>query len=315
MNTVSNYYLINAILPITMIKNIQLLIGFCIVMASCKTPLVLDNVNVAHLQTDTLQVVAVNSSTDIRIKETSGLIEIADHFWTNNDSGGGKVLFQLDDKGRILKEVELDVPANIDWESLAADDMYFYVADFGNNHGKRENLRIFKGLKEDLLNKELVPTQTITFNYEDQDIFYSGYNHNFDAEALISYHNHLYIFSKNWLNKKCKVYKLPKSPGDHVAKKIDAFDTKGLITGADISEDQNEIALIGYTHNIITKEFFSFLITITDWQGDAFFSGNVNRMPLSIGRQTEAISYKKSGELWISAENEGLGDSSLFKVN
>ena len=283
---------------------------------SCKAPSIVPTVTEQEeqRQADTLTAVALNSSTDIRIKETSGLIVISNHLWTHNDSGGGKVLYQLDDFGEITKEVTLDVPANIDWESLAADDTHFYVADIGNNRGKRENLRIFKGLKVDLLTKEFVPTETITFNYEDQETLYNGYNHNFDGEALISFQNHLYIFSKNWLDRKCKVYKLPKSAGDHVAKKIDEFDTTGLITGADIRQDQNEIALIGYRNNFVTREFFSFIIILSDWQNDSFFSGNVQHTPLNIERQTEAICYRESGEILISSENNGQGDSSLFRI-
>jgi hypothetical protein len=286
------------------------------VVLSCKAPSIVPIATLQEEQTqaDTLTTVALNSSTDRRIMETSGLIEISNHLWTHNDSGGGKVLYQLDDFGEISKEVTLDVPANIDWESLAADDTHFYVADIGNNLGKRENLRIFKGLKVDLLTKEFVSTETITFKYEDQETSYNGYNHNFDGEALISFQNHLYIFSKNWLDRKCKVYKLPKSAGDHVAKKIDEFDTMGLITGADIRKDQNEIALIGYRNNFVTREFFSFIIILTDWQNDSFFSGNVQHSPLTIERQTEAISYRESGEIWISSENNGPGDSSLFRI-
>ena len=285
-------------------------------LASCKTPAILPNSSplAERMMTDTLTAIAVNSSTDIRIKETSGLIEISNHLWTNNDSGGGKILYQLDDRGEISKQVKLDVPANVDWESLAADETYFYVGDIGNNLGKRENLRIFKGLKEDLLTEELVPTQTITYAYEDQITLYNAYNHNFDAEALISYKDHLYIFSKNWLDRKSKVYKLPKTPGDYIAKKVDEFDTMGLITGADIREDQNEIALIGYRNDFVKRKFYSFIIILSDWKNDAFFSGNVNRTPLSIERQTEAISYRGSREIWISSENEGAGDSSLFRL-
>lgn len=306
--------MIRKILP----KHLFAMLVLIVVFLSCKTQAIIPNTSSVvqeQILLDTIVPEAINSSTDVLIKETSGLIEISDHLWTQNDSGGGKVLYQLDDKGEITKQVELDVPANIDWESLAADDTHFYVADFGNNRGKRENLRIFKGLKIDLLIKDFVPTETITFTYEDQDTLYNGYNHNFDAEALISFKDQLYIFSKNWLNKKCKVYKLPKSPGDYMAKKIDEFDTKGLITGADIREDQNEIALIGYTHNVPTREFFSFIITLSDWKNDAFFSGSIHRIPLSIERQTEAICYRQSGEIWVSSENKGKGDSSLFRVD
>ena len=291
-----------------------LIIGFCLI--SCKKQSIHHfGSNSEQIEIDTIEAQAVHGSMDIRIKETSGLMEIDGNLWTHNDSGGKTILYQLDDLGNIIKEVTLDVPGNIDWESLADDDDYFYVGDFGNNLGKRRILKIFKGLKSDLNSSNPVPAETIRFTYEDQSSFYDGYNHNFDAEALISYKDHLYIFSKNWLDKKCNVYKLPKTAGTHTAVKIDQFDTNGLITGADISDDQKEIALIGYRFNVRNNQFNSIFFKLREWSEDKFFcSATVQQNPLSIARQTEAISYHNSGELWITSENEGPGNPSIFKL-
>ncbi len=290
-----------------------LIIGIC--LFSCKQQAILPTASIPEqIVLDTIIAQAINESTDMRIRETSGLMEIDGALWTHNDSGGATILYQLDKLGNIIKEVTLDVPGNVDWESLAVDEDYFYVGDFGNNLGKRKNLRIFKGLKSELHSDQPVSAETITFQYEDQSTFYNGYNHNFDGEALISFRDHLYIFSKNWLDKKCKVYKLPKTKGDHIAVKVDQYDTKGLITGADISDDQQEIALIGYGHDLVTREFLPFYIKLNQWKEDKFFSGDIQQTPLSIQRQTESISFHNSGEIWITSETKRPGNPTIFKL-
>src|SRR5690606_16573675 len=83
--------------------------------------------------------------------ESSGLVWTDAQLWTHDDSGGPNAFFQIDSaNGNLLKTVTLTNTSNQDWEDLAADQNYFYIADIGNNSGTRTNLRIFRVAKNDI---------------------------------------------------------------------------------------------------------------------------------------------------------------------
>ena len=42
-----------------------------------------------------------------------------------------------------IMEIELNELTHKDWEDIAADSDYFYVADTGNNYATREDLKIY----------------------------------------------------------------------------------------------------------------------------------------------------------------------------
>ncbi len=50
--------------------------------------------------------------------------------------------------GKIEKELEIKDAKNDNWEDIAQDSKYIYIADFGNNSGTRRNQKIFKNLKK-----------------------------------------------------------------------------------------------------------------------------------------------------------------------
>jgi len=74
---------------------------------------------------------------------------------------------------------------------------YIYIGDFGNNAGTRTDLKVYRVDISDYFTNDTVNAEIIHFTYADQTNFSNQiYAHNFDAEALISIGDSLYIFTK-----------------------------------------------------------------------------------------------------------------------
>ena len=99
-----------------------------------------------------------------KLDETSGLEIIGNQLITINDSGNNPILFYLDKNGNIVKERKIACCKNNDWESLAVDDEFIYIADFGNNYDNRKNLSIIKIPIAENINE----SEIINFSYPEQ---------------------------------------------------------------------------------------------------------------------------------------------------
>ncbi len=249
------------------------------------------------------------------LDENSGIIFFRDKIWTHNDSGGNAEIYALDTAtGQILQTIRLLDAQNVDWEDITQDMDFIYVGDFGNNRGNRTDLRIYK------IEKAKIPEngdavvqsyQTIHFSYADQQNISKKLNrNNHDCEAMISFGESLFLFSKNWVDQKTRVYQLPKVQGEYAISPIANFEADGLITGAALSVDNSQLALLGYI------DFESFLWLFWDFVGEDFFSGNCLRVnfPDMIFVQTEGICFLPNSDLLISCE-ESSAAASLFTVN
>jgi len=236
------------------------------------------------------------------LNENSGIIVVDTSLWVNVDAQAINKLFKVDSlTGTVQKELEIENGFNVDWEELAQDDQHIYIGDFGNNHGDRENLRIYKMDKEEL-EKDTAVVTVILFEYEDQsDYTRTAFNEtNFDCEAFFYFNDSLHLFSKNWLNGKTRHYVLPTQEGMYTAKLVESFDTKGFITSADINED-GVVALLGYTEGGST-----FLWLLHDYEGSQFFTGNKRRIELGSGivnGKTEGISFSNGLRGYITSES------------
>src|SRR5690606_10252983 len=182
------------------------------------------------------------------IKETSGLVAFDNLHWTYNDNQY-TTLYGLDTLGTIQKKIQLKKVVNTDWEAIYQDSCYLYIGDFGNNYrGNRKDLHILRIEKKSfLLNAPVI--DTISFSYADQTDFSPTIPNttNFDCEAFIVSKDSIYLFSKQWSDKKTAIYVLPKQPGKHIAQYKQTLDVKGLVTDASYLEDKKLIALCGYS--------------------------------------------------------------------
>lgn len=248
--------------------------------------------------------------------ETSGLLLIDNKLITHNDSGGEKALYEIDTvSGGISRKVIIENAPNVDWEDVCHDDTYIYIADFGNNSGNRTNLRVYRVLISDYLNtsNDSISADTIFFDYADQtDFTATSFSTNYDAEAIISWNDSLYIFTKNWGNMWTNIYALPKTPGTYSLQKIDSINAEGLITGASFNAFSNSIMLSGYAFT------YPFVIEISGFTTSQFSVATVERtqiqLPSGYSYQLEGITPISANNYYISTEESFSGASGLFRL-
>ena len=244
----------------------------------------------------------LNANLNTKLNETSGLLWWNNQVWTHNDSGGEPAIYAVNSSnGAVLKKVTVTNATNMDWEDITQDDTYIYIGDFGNNaNGNRTDLTIYKLKKLDVMNKTAVKATIIHFTYNDQtDFTPTGSNNtNFDCEALIAYGDSLFLFSKDWVDNKTRLYKLPKTPGTYTAINIGELNVQGLITGADIVADKRVIVLSGYNAAVTP---FSYLLY--DFAGSHFFAANKRKVSISQSfLQAEGICSFSDTSFYMSNE-------------
>tara|TARA_Y100001935_G_scaffold53651_1_gene44745 strand:- start:175 stop:1005 length:831 start_codon:yes stop_codon:yes gene_type:complete len=254
------------------------------------------------------QLVVEDINLSKKLDETSGLEIINKQLVTINDSGNDPVLFYINESGNILDERKLNCCKNNDWESLAADSDYVYIADFGNNYDTRKNLSIIKIPIDKSSNEN---PEIINFLYPEQKKFKRIYRRSeYDAEALISFGDILLIFTKNKRKKITEIYSLPKYGGNFQAQKIGSLNTESIVTGADYDKKTNTLVL---TSTINFDEYY--ILVVND------FSLNnkdhkINMYEIPIGKtQVEAIKIIDENTFWITSEDESSSSNArLMKI-
>ena len=250
-----------------------------------------------------------------KVNETSGVIYFRKHIWTFNDSGGKPELYKIDkETGKISQTVILENAENHDWEDITQDKKYIYIGDFGNNLGNRKNLKIYKIEKKPigLKKKTKVNAEIIEFSYNDQETFkIKNRKNDFDCESMISFGDSLIIFSKNWVNGKTRMYKLPKTPGQYQLDHISSYNVDGLATGADYNEDNKNLVIIGY------KDKIPFIFYFDNFDGNKLDKGKIYRIELvrMKNAQTEGITWLNSENVVFSAERTDTFDQAIYQLN
>jgi hypothetical protein len=230
------------------------------------------------------------SRLDSQIVESSGLARASDStFWTHSDGNNPALLFEVDNKGKLLKTNALEVP-NIDWEDLAEDKSYLYVGDFGNNMNNRQDLTVYKFLKTDNSLKG-----SINFKLQDQVSFPPTKNNlHFDIESFFWYQDSLYLFTKSrGKHKKVKLYSMPAEPGNYVAKLLEELPLNAMTTASDISPVGDQFAVLGY------GKLYFFDMS----EGKVSLAGKRYCLPLSRTGQAEALLYTTPDQLLITNES------------
>lgn len=227
---------------------------------------------------------------DKEVKESSGLAHASDStFWTHPDGGPDNVLHLIDLQGNLLQTVKLPVP-NKDWEDLAQDTAgNLYIGDFGNNANTRRDLTIYK------LDPAAVQiTETITFNFADQQAFPPPYRHrHYDLEAFLYRADSLYLFTKSRAYKGVtRLYSTPAYSGNYRLEPKGELLVKSPVTAAAIAPNQQEFTLLGYGRLYIFQP-----------EGNTV-SLDAKRYCLTVGRtgQAEAVLYLSPTQLLITNE-------------
>ena len=252
-----------------------------------------------------------------QLQESSGLCYTDGSLWSFGDSGNPNSIYKIDSAtGAILQTVTITNYPNIDWESMAADSLYLYIGDMGNNDGNRTDLKILRIKKADLVSSSAqvsVQADSIKFSYTDQTGFSYNSNTNFDCEAMVAAGNNLYVFTKDRGDLKTRCYMLPRIPGTYAVSPVSGFDVSGRITDAAYNKTTGELALLGY----MSQKDNSFIWFFSNYTGDHFFADSSRRV--TIGRspdewQTEGLDYVSPGRLLLSCETTPAHTAALYSI-
>ena len=246
------------------------------------------------------------------VSETSGLFFHNGRLWTHNDSGGKPVLYGIDTVTfSVVQRITLSNAKNKDWEDVCSDGATVFVGDFGNNKGSRDKLRIYTFPLSSIPAEgdASVCVDTIQFTFADQTNFEKRKVHDFDCEAMFATEQALYLLSKGWETGTTRLYRLPKTPGKHVAEVVNGFDSQGLVTGADYDPKSGMLAVVGYVKSLLKP--FLYLIYDFDEAG-AKLSHHRFELPQWPGAQTEGICFFDEGKCFISAETSPAYSARVF---
>jgi len=255
---------------------------------------------------------------DSSIREPSGIVTSAqydDVLWTHPDSGNGNWLFAVDPAGKALARLRVENVENIDWEDIARDDQgNLWLADIGNNESDRRDLAIHRIPEPDLATKpgQVRADMTVHFRYADQTEFGRG-KANFDAESLMWWDGHLWLFTKHRGDCQTKLYRFPvldAAPAEELAlEPVASFELGGELgvgypasgfpcqaSAADASLDGKHWALLTY------DAVFVFELPAT---GELdLFAKPVRRIALDPEwvRQVESLTFEASDLLLVNEE-------------
>lgn len=271
-----------------------LAIGLALQISSCSTTPVRDVLGVDIVSSHPLPEV---------LAETSGLSCAGDQAYTINDSGNAPVLYRLSAAGQLAGQTTLPV-ANHDWEALAASGSAVFVADIGNNRGKRQTIRIHQLDATSLqLERQLALSYAGNTPADNQP-----YAHDFDAEALAYNDNQLILFSKSWHSGQARVYQIDVQKPATPLTPIAMINTlPGLITGADWDARNSRYVVVGYHTNAIGW-FTPFIATVSATfavTGVAELAGMA---------QVEAVCVNHTGDIWLTQERSPWQAARLVRL-
>ena len=217
------------------------------------------------------------------INENSGLLFLEkDRLLTHNDSGGEPALYETTLNGQSINKRLIPNVKNLDWEDLAFDrkNNIIYIADTGNNGLRREETNIYR--------VDSLSTESIKIQFE---------NGPKDIEAMYYANDSLHLFSKS-INTKTPIsyyYAVPADKKEYITKPQETVNLHGLVTGADISFDQETLALITYGKVLIFKK-----------NAGSFDLNHPSYCIKTKRKQTEAITFISNKKIVFSNEQRKL---------
>ena len=244
---------------------------------------------------------------DSAINELSGLAASRKYsglLWGHNDSGDVARIFAINATGETVATVNFEGLEARDWEDITVAGDWIYVGEIGDNFAVNENVRVTRlrepDLKPDKLNQEITikSWEEMTLHYPD------GAR---DAESLAATPDgRLLIVSKNKQGSNFYELKRPFSDSqtatlDKIFDKVPIGETgwlTRLVTGADLSPDGRELAIVTYA------QIFQFdLARPYDFTSLQLTNPRVRDLPPL--KQCESVCYSADGlSLWVSSEGK-----------
>lgn len=264
------------------------------------------------------------------LTEMSGIVKSRrrdDLYWVHNDSGDSARIFAITAEGASVLPTYSkfsyygDVPEegkeqwqgfevlyadHVDWEDIAIDENYLYIADIGNNANARRDLTIYMVSEIDptastrtaVIKKLHVvyPEQT---EYPPDQLYY-------DSESLFVSGGTLYLITKhrvsaglfrqNW-EAGANLYRLDTAFDDrpNVLTRVDNHPAMTAATGADLAPDGQTLAVLTPTDIYLFRQP----------EGDQWFSqSEALRVPISprAFKQAEGIAWENDDSLLITNE-------------
>jgi hypothetical protein len=269
------------------------------------------------------------------LQEVSGISRsqrFEDVFWVHNDSGDEARVFAINRQGDVIYPEFLpfhgqqsrpgrrpwpghaiELAAHYDWEDIASDADWLYIADTGNNGNARRDLGIYKVPQ---FNPRVIEkTRAMRYlpvAYPDQQLF-PAENWHYDSEALFVDAGQLYLITKHRVAGRIgtfepggNLYRLTDAESDrpNELKQVDSLSTLFMVTGAALSPNGERLAVLGF------RDLWLFPRPNS---GDAWLSEphqTLDLTPYFMG-QVEAITWLDDQRLWVVNEAGAVFEVSL----
>jgi hypothetical protein len=238
------------------------------------------------------------------VRETSGLAagrRNPDVFWTHNDSGFEPFIFALGPDGVLKARVRVTGATVTDWEDIeiseCAGGSCLYIADIGDNAGRRSVVTIYEVQEPDLTATEVAPVRVIRARYADGPQ---------DAEAFVKLPGgEMFVVSKGRHGAvKLYRYSAAGANGEGTLQLVREIaprpgDQLDRVTAATSSPDGKWVAIRTYRNLQLYR-----VADLTANGGPA-----LTYSLTSLGeKQGESITLSNDGTLWLTSEAENRKD-------
>lgn len=262
----------------------------------------------------------------------SGIVKSRRHpdtYWVHNDSGDSARIFAIHSDGSSVlptyskftrygdapqdgkqqwEGFEVLYAQNVDWEDIALDEHYLYLADVGNNTNRRRDLAIYAVSEIDpTASTRSAVVQRWPVVYPEQTEFPPEKWH-YDSESLFTSDGSLYLITKHrdggllpGFEPGANLYRLDTrhTDQDNVLTRVDSTDLITAATGADVSPDGSRLAVLSYTALFLFDKPAS---------GDQWLSSTWRRIPLDrdVTGQAEAVAWEDDNTLLLTNEGRDI---------
>ena len=233
------------------------------------------------------------------VSESSGLCVSSKRpslIWTHNDSGHQAQIIAFD----LLQKKELSIinlaeQHNLDFEDICIDPKgTIFIANTGNNSNMRQDHQIISFSEPTLNQSTAITCQSYHFRYP--DYHFPPKLKNFDCEAIFSFNNKIYLLTKHRSDTCTKLYRIKHlKKQDSQVELIRHVDIHGMVTAADCSPSQKQLAILTYDTIYLFKNY----------ERDNFFDGQIFALNIEAD-QCEGLTFLNEDEILISNEQKSL---------